>query len=223
MYCGLGTSRPRAAAAACATGLYGRLYGTRLVFFAVFRCMTLGTCTCTCTCHMYMYGAIQLYGKLYGVVHVTRIVTPSPRRHTAIQRHTALYEHTAIQHHTAYTPYNTPQSEAMRWCCVVGVFSRCAGKTLWSLRSAPTAHIERLDSCQQPVSRSSSDVAAAALEERQRRPPPSLNVSAFTIQRLGLTCAYPGSGRFGQSLRGHNSGPFHRLTPKFRCVHGCLG
>ena len=43
MYCGLGISRPRAAAAAYATGLYGRLYGIRL-YFAVFRCMTLHTC-----------------------------------------------------------------------------------------------------------------------------------------------------------------------------------
>ena len=47
-------------------------------------------------------------------IHVSRLVTPSPRRHTAIQRHTALYEHTAIQHHTAYSPYNTPQDRKAR-------------------------------------------------------------------------------------------------------------
>ena len=92
MYCGLGTSRPRAAAAAYATGLYGRLYGIRL-YFAVFRCMTLHTC----------------------ITH-RHAFPPAPYSHTApysaIQRHTALYEHTAIQHHTAYTPYNTPQYSA---------------------------------------------------------------------------------------------------------------
>ena len=52
---------------------------------------------------------ISLYFAVCRSIQRTRLVTPPPRRHTAIQRHTALYEHTAIQHHTAYTPYNTPQ------------------------------------------------------------------------------------------------------------------
>ena len=68
--------------------------------------------------------------------HVTRIVTPSPRRHTAIQRHTALYEHTAIQHHTAYTPYNTPQLGSARLHSAPSAplgplgFRSCAGSPL---------------------------------------------------------------------------------------------
>ena len=116
MYCGLGTSRPRAAAAAYATGLYGRLYGIRL-YFAVFRCMTLHTC----------------------ITH-RHAFPPAPYSHTApysaIQRHTALYEHTAIQHHTAYTPYNTPQLGSARLHSAPSAplgplgFRSCAGSPL---------------------------------------------------------------------------------------------
>ena len=70
---------------------------------------TLSACVSVRHLVLYSRNTIQLTIQLYCSIHVTRIVTPSPRRHTAIQRHTALYEHTAIQHHTAYSPYNTPQ------------------------------------------------------------------------------------------------------------------
>ena len=70
---------------------------------------TLSACVSVRHLVLYSRNTIQLTIQLYCSIHVSRIVTPSPRRHTAIQRHTALYEHTAIQHHTAYTPYNTPQ------------------------------------------------------------------------------------------------------------------
>ena len=84
MYCGLGTSRPRAAAAACATGLYGRLYGIRL-YFAVFRCMTLHTCDT----HRHAF-------------------PPAPYSHTApysaIQRCMSIQLYSTIQH----TPHTTP-------------------------------------------------------------------------------------------------------------------
>ena len=84
MYCGLGTSRPRAAAAACATGLYGRLYGIRL-YFAVFRCMTLHTC----------------------ITH-RHAFPPAPYSHTspysAIQRCMSIQLYSTIQH----TPHTTP-------------------------------------------------------------------------------------------------------------------
>ena len=71
---------------------------------------TLSACVSVRHLVLYSRNTIQLTIQLYCSIHVTRIVTPSPRRHTAIQRHTALYEHTAIQHHTAYSPYNTPQT-----------------------------------------------------------------------------------------------------------------
>ena len=70
---------------------------------------TLSACVSVRHLVLYSRNTIQLTIQLYCSIHVSRIVTPSPRRHTAIQRHTALYEHTAIQHHTAYSPYNTPQ------------------------------------------------------------------------------------------------------------------
>ena len=75
---------------------------------------TLSACVSVRHLVLYSRNTIQLTIQLYCSIHVTRIVTPSPRRHTAIQRHTALYEHTAIQHHTAYTPYNTPQLGSAR-------------------------------------------------------------------------------------------------------------
>jgi len=71
---------------------------------------TLSACVSVRHLVLYSRNTIQLTIQLYCSIHVSRIVTPSPRRHTAIQRHTVLYEHTAIQHHTAYTPYNTPQT-----------------------------------------------------------------------------------------------------------------
>ena len=72
---------------------------------------TLSACVSVRHLVLYSRNTIQLTIQLYCSIHVSRIVTPSPRRHTAIQRHTALYEHTAIQHHTAYSPYNTPQAQ----------------------------------------------------------------------------------------------------------------
>ena len=77
---------------------------------------TLSACVSVRHLVLYSRNTIQLTIQLYCSIHVSRIVTPSPRRHTAIQRHTALYEHTAIQHHTAYTPYNTPQNRAKLTC-----------------------------------------------------------------------------------------------------------
>ena len=73
---------------------------------------TLSACVSVRHLVLYSRNTIQLTIQLYCSIHETRLVTPSPRRHTAIQRHTALYEHTAIQHHTAYSPYNTPQDRA---------------------------------------------------------------------------------------------------------------
>ena len=70
---------------------------------------TLSACVSVRHLVLYSRNTIQLTIQLYCSIQRTRLVTPPPRRHTAIQRHTALYEHTAIQHHTAYTPYNTPQ------------------------------------------------------------------------------------------------------------------
>ena len=71
---------------------------------------TLSACVSVRHLVLYSRNTIQLTIQLYCSIQRTRLVTPPPRRHTAIQRHTALYEHTAIQHHTAYSPYNTPQS-----------------------------------------------------------------------------------------------------------------
>ena len=75
---------------------------------------TLSACVSVRHLVLYSRNTIQLTIQLYCSIQRTRLVTPPPRRHTAIQRHTALYEHTAIQHHTAYNPYNTPQSASCR-------------------------------------------------------------------------------------------------------------
>ncbi len=101
MYCGLGISRPRAAAAAYATGLYGRLYGIRL-YFAVFRCMTLYTC----------------------ITH-RHAFPPAPYSHTApysaIQRCMSIQLYSTIQHTAHTTPLRAAQGAP------VGLRPRLAG------------------------------------------------------------------------------------------------
>ena len=57
---------------------------------------TLSACVSVRHLVLYSRNTIQLTIQLYCSIQQTRLVTPSPRRHTAIQRHTALYEHTAI-------------------------------------------------------------------------------------------------------------------------------
>ena len=75
---------------------------------------TLSACVSVRHLVLYSRNTIQLTIQLYCSIHVTRLVTPSPRRHTAIQRHTAPYSaiqrcmsiqlYSTIQH----TPHTTP-------------------------------------------------------------------------------------------------------------------
>ena len=73
------------------------------------------------------FGCISLYFAVCRSIQRTRLVTPPPRRHTAIQRHTALYEHTAIQHHTAYSPYNTPPTQRVVITRTFVIINGCRG------------------------------------------------------------------------------------------------
>ena len=52
---------------------------------------TLSACVSVRHLVLYSRNTIQLTIQLYCSIHAPRIVTPSPRRHTAIQRHTAPY------------------------------------------------------------------------------------------------------------------------------------
>ena len=71
---------------------------------------TLSACVSVRHLVLYSRNTIQLTIQLYCSIHAPRIVTPSPRRHTAIQRHTALYEpYSYTAPYSIQPTYNTPQ------------------------------------------------------------------------------------------------------------------
>ena len=98
---------------------------------------TLSACVSVRHLVLYSRNTIQLTIQLYCSIQRTRLVTPPPRRHTAIQRHTALYEHTAIQHHTAYSPYNSPQKGGSSFLIRVCKLrtGRGSRRAMWTSRS----------------------------------------------------------------------------------------